>query len=178
MQLRQHHPIGAAPTDGARGLPRHLAAELLDQADRAMEHDIAVARSLLARASALLREEPAGPAPARTGRLAPWQERRVREHVAARLHTPLRVEDLAAVTRLSVSYFTRAFRASFGEPPHTHLRRLRVERAQRMMLDGREPLAQVALACGLFDQAHLARVFRQETRTTPSAWRRQHAAAA
>jgi AraC-like DNA-binding protein len=82
------------------------------------------------------------------------------------------------VTRLSVSYFTRAFRASFGEPPHTHLRRLRVERAQRMMLDGREPLAQVALACGLFDQAHLARVFRQETGTTPSAWRRQHAAAA
>jgi AraC-like DNA-binding protein len=164
------------------GLPPHLAAGvlagLLEQADRAMERDLAAARSLLARASALLRQDAATAESSRTGCLAPWQERRVRDHVAANLHATLRVEELAAVARLSASYFTRAFKASFGEAPHGYLLRMRVERAQRMMLEGQEPLAQIALACGLSDQAHLSRVFRQATGCSPSAWRRRHAVAA
>lgn len=167
---------GAVP----RGLPPHLAAgvlaELLDQADRAMGRDLAAARGLLARASALLRPEVAAPQGPRLGCLAPWQERRVRDHVAVNLHATLRVEDLAAAVRLSASYFTRAFKASFGETPHGYLLRMRVEKAKRMMLEGQEPLAQIALACGLSDQAHLSRVFRQATGSSPSAWRRLHAA--
>ena len=164
------------------GLPPPLAigvlAGLLDQADRTMERDLAAARRLLARASALLRPAvPPPPASGRLGRLAPWQERRVRAHVDANLHASLRVEDLAAVARLSTSYFARAFKASFGEPPHAYLLRRRVERAQLLMRQGPAPLAQVALACGLSDQAHLSRVFRQVTGSSPSDWRRRHAGA-
>jgi AraC-like DNA-binding protein len=174
MSIRQ----GATP----RSLPPYLAAgvlaELLDQADREMARDLVAARGLLARASALLRPDAAAPQGARLGCLAPWQERRVREHVAANLHATLHVEDLAAAVRLSTSYFTRAFKVSFGETPHGYLLRMRVEEAKRMMLDGREPLAQIALACGLSDQAHLSRVFRQATGSSPSAWRRLHAASA
>jgi AraC family transcriptional regulator len=42
------------------------------------------------------------------------------------------------------------------------------------MLGSDEPLAQIALACGFADQAHLARIFRRETGTAPSAWRLAH----
>jgi AraC-like DNA-binding protein len=42
------------------------------------------------------------------------------------------------------------------------------------MLTTSESLSQIALACGLADQAHLSRRFRQVTGTTPGAWRRCH----
>jgi AraC family transcriptional regulator len=36
-----------------------------------------------------------------------------------------------------------------------------MQRAQELMLETQEPLAEIALACGLCDQAHLTRVFRK-----------------
>jgi hypothetical protein len=36
----------------------------------------------------------------------------------------------------------------------------------------REPIGQIAIACGFCDQAHLCKLFRRMTGMTPSAWRR------
>jgi AraC-like DNA-binding protein len=45
--------------------------------------------------------------------------------------------------------------------------------AQVIMLNTREPLSQVALDCGMFDQAHFTRMFRKVVGISPSLWRRQ-----
>jgi AraC-like DNA-binding protein len=45
-----------------------------------------------------------------------------------------------------------------------------------MMRTTHEPLAQVAVACGLFDHAHFCRLFRRVVGVTPSAWRRANPA--
>jgi AraC family transcriptional regulator len=55
-----------------------------------------------------------------------------------------------------------------------HIIRLRLELAQRMMLSTEEPLSQIALACGLADQSHLSKLFRNELGETPGAWRRRN----
>jgi AraC-like DNA-binding protein len=41
-----------------------------------------------------------------------------------------------------------------------------------MMSTTREPLSQIAIACGLCDQAHLCKVFRRMLGMSPSTWRR------
>ncbi|MBS0422267.1 MAG: helix-turn-helix transcriptional regulator [Proteobacteria bacterium] len=104
--------------------------------------------------------------------LAPWQMRRVIAHIEANLGTQIRNQDLAAIARLSTFHFSVAFRNSIGQPPHAHVIRRRIERAQGLMLSTTKPLCEIAAECGLADQAHLTRLFRQLVGESPAAWRR------
>src|SRR5579862_5625360 len=107
--------------------------------------------------------------------LAPWQVRKVLAHIEANLGTQLRNRDLAAVARLSEYHFNVAFRDSVGEAPHGYIIRRRVERAQGLMLSTEKSLSEIALECGLADQAHFSRLFRSIVGETPAAWRRARA---
>lgn len=156
-----------------------LVAALLDDAGRFLDADREGAKRLIAHATSLLAtgQPPFRPEAAEVfprGGLAPWQARRVTAHVAARLETKLSVAELARIARLSSYYFSRAFKVSFGRSPHAYIRRQRIGRAQVLMLTSTDSLAQIAVACGLSDQAHLSRLFHQVVGHTPSAWRRQH----
>jgi AraC family transcriptional regulator len=108
------------------------------------------------------------------GGLAGWQAKRVAAYVEEHIGADIRAADLAAITRLSLSHFFRAFRKSFGETPHSYVRRRRMHRAQAIMLSSNQPLAQIALDCGMCDQAHFSRVFRKVVGINPWAWRRQY----
>jgi AraC-like DNA-binding protein len=66
----------------------------------------------------------------------------------------------------------RAFRESFGAPPHTYLMRRRMERAQDLMLSTETSIGQIALDCGFADQSHLTRLFHKIVGESPAAWRR------
>jgi AraC family transcriptional regulator len=112
------------------------------------------------------------------GGLAPWQVRNVTTFIDANLNTSLSCEALARLTNLSVSYFARAFKCTFGCSPHMFLVRRRMERAQGLMLESNAPLAQIAVECGFADQAHLSRLFLQFTGERPASWRRARASGA
>jgi AraC family transcriptional regulator len=174
-----------SPMGADAGLLAEVVVKLLDEAGRALDRDSEAARSGIARAVALLiaardrsdrqAEQSAGEPP--RGGLAPWQIRRVKTHIEAHLDEAIRIEDLTVITRLSASYFSSAFRRSFGETPHAYLVRRRIVRAQELMLMTDEPLSQIAIACGLCDQAHLSKLFRRATNMTPNLWRRQRRSA-
>jgi len=153
------------------------ASRLLEDVRVALDSDLATARSAAGRLAELLASELAEDdraAPARGG-LAPWQEHKIRNYIADRLDGPILVGDLAKLVALSLAHFGRAFKASFGESPHAYIIGARIERARTFLLGSSESLSQIALACGLADQAHFCRRFRQVTGTTPGAWRRRHA---
>ncbi|MND53530.1 HTH-type transcriptional activator Btr [compost metagenome] len=107
-----------------------------------------------------------------TGGLAPWQVKKVKLYIEARIGHGIPLDELAQQVRLSTSYFSAAFKATFGVPPHSYVVSCRVEYAKQRMLTTNAPLCEIALDCGLADQSHLSRVFRRVTGTTPSAWRR------
>ena len=107
------------------------------------------------------------------GGLAPWQAKRVAGYIETNINSNLRVAELARSVQLSAAHFCRKFRQSFGETPHAYITRQRMHRAQLIMLSSRQPLSQIALDCGMFDQAHFTRVFRRLVGINPSLWRRQ-----
>ena len=166
------HPLSTA----ARRRSMADAVGILDDVRRRIGRDPEGARAAAVRLVALLTSPGGGepvPVPVRGG-LAPWQKRKVDRCIQQRLERTLRVKELAEQVSLSVSHFCRAFRESFGASPHLHLTRLRVERAQRLMLTTQDPLNQIALACGMADQAHLSKLFRREVGEPPNTWRRRN----
>lgn len=156
--------------------------ELLAGAQRFLDHDVQRARHYLDRISALfsastadsaplLPEQQAAPNPVKGG-LAGWQLRKITRHIERHLAQAMTTEELAALVKLSKGHFCRAFKASLGETPHSYIMRLRLRRAQTLMLRTSDPLSQIAIACGMTDQAHLSRLFRRTLGTTPMQWRR------
>jgi AraC family transcriptional regulator len=114
-------------------------------------------------------ERPEPPAP--TGLTGPGFAA-VLQLLEARLAEPIPLADMAAVAGLSVSQFSRRFKATTGLSPHRYLLRLRVEQAGRMLRTGSLPIADVAVACGFSHQEHLTRVMRAQLGMTPAALRR------
>jgi AraC-like DNA-binding protein len=106
------------------------------------------------------------------GGLAPWQERRAKEMLAADLSGCLTLPELAAACRLSCSHFSQAFRQTVGCPPHQWLMIQRVERSKDLMLNTDKALSEIALVTGFADQSHFTRVFSQRVGRSPAAWRR------
>jgi AraC family transcriptional regulator len=101
--------------------------------------------------------------------------RRVTEHMEVNLGEPLTVQQLERISGLGPRRFSSEFKKATGMSPHRYLMALRVERAKRM-LQQREPIAEIAIACGFAHQEHLTNVFRRFTSVTPGAYRRDIAA--
>jgi len=154
-------------------------ASLLTTATAALDTDRRTAKSCIQQAAALLGIDLSlgedGAASERSclrGGLPAWQAKRIRSYIENKLDSSIRTSDLAGVVQLSTSHFFRAFRNTFGETPAAYITQRRIRRAQELMLTSR-PLSQVALECGMCDQAHLCRVFRRFVGINPNAWRRQ-----
>ncbi|NQD92648.1 AraC family transcriptional regulator [Pseudomonas sp. CrR25] len=84
---------------------------------------------------------------------------------------PLKLEDICTAVGLSPSYLTRSFRRRYGMTPHAYLINSRIQFAQARLRRGGE-IAEVALAAGFADQAHLQRTFKQLLAATPGQYRR------
>jgi transcriptional regulator GlxA family with amidase domain len=109
-----------------------------------------------------------------TGGLAPGASRRVREYVEASFARKVDLSCLADIAGLSTSYFSRAFKQSFGMPPHRYVMMRRLAAATELIRKTSKPLAQVAIEIGFSDQSHFTRIFTQMTGETPGALRRRY----
>lgn len=159
---------------------RDTLASLLATATVALDSDRRMTRRCIQRAAVLLGIDLHSGKVSSSGHywhkgLSSWQAERLLSYIDGRLDSAIRTGDLADVARVSKSYFFRAFRQTFGESPRAYITKRRMQRAQELMLTSRDSLAQVALECGMCDQAHFSRTFRRVVGTNPASWRRRFA---
>ena len=185
--MREQYALGTMSSTVNRSLRSVASASLrvghlVRQAMTCFETDRKAAWRCLSDASSLLSadaQDPGVDAPSvgklQPGGLATWQARRTLAHIEANLASKMDIDDLANGVALSRSHFSRAFKRSLGFTPMEYVVVRRVERAKAMISGTREPLAEVALACGFADQAHLSRRFRDIVGSSPGRWRRSSA---
>jgi AraC family transcriptional regulator len=96
---------------------RMQAREMLQrvQADFAQALGVVISHELMRRHTA----KPVAKPEARGG-LAAWQERTVVAYIEDLLAEPISLATLAQLARLSPYHFSRAFKQSFGRPPHRY----------------------------------------------------------
>lgn len=151
---------------------------LIDAALAAFDADREASRRYLLCASVMLGLKRAAfraESTARTDRggLLAWQLKRVVDYIEAHLADRIAAVDLAALINVSTGQLFRAFKISVGVTPFRYIGRRRLELACTLIRTTREPLSQIALACGVCDQAYLCRMFRRMIGMSPSDWRRE-----
>ena len=87
------------------------------------------------------------------------------------LDEPVTLSDLAHRCNIDRAHLARTFKKRLGVSVGEYHRRLRLERAARMIAQGDESLVRIAHRCGFSDQAHLTRLFGGYIGATPAAYR-------
>ena len=101
------------------------------------------------------------------------QLQQVIDYIKANLTQDLSILDLAKLTRMSESHFSRSFKQSLGISPYQYLMQQRVERAKELLEKRSIAISTIALDCGFANQIHLTKVFRQITGMTPKAYQKR-----
>ena len=118
-------------------------------------------------------QQPPPPAGARPRLTTAEARRRVvdRAREAIALDPTLDLVALARIAAVSAHHLSRTFRAETGETVSCYRNRVRTRLVLERLAEGEDRLARLAAELGFSDQAHLARVVRQELGRTPSSLR-------
>ncbi len=148
-----------------RGTPEFVR-EMLREARRGDDAGLLAIEALLLEYLAQLVRQPAG----RRGDRPRWLGE-AEEILRSRHAQALSLAELAGLVGVHPATLARAWRREHGTSVGESLRRLRVEAAARELAAGDDPIAEVALRAGFYDQSHFTHSFRRYMRTTPAAYR-------
>jgi AraC family transcriptional regulator len=106
------------------------------------------------------------------GGLAAWQQRIVAAYIEEHVTEQVPLARLAQLARLSPYHFSRAFKQSFGVPPHRYHTGQRIERAKALLEDRALSVTDIGLALGFRETSSFTAAFRKATGLTPSRYHR------
>jgi AraC family transcriptional regulator len=106
------------------------------------------------------------------GGLAAWQQKIVSTYIEEHLAEQISLATLAQLARLSLFYFCRAFKQSFGIPPHRYHTNRRIERAKVLLTCASPSVIEVGMKVGFNEASSFTTAFRRVTGLTPRAFHR------
>jgi AraC family transcriptional regulator len=106
------------------------------------------------------------------GGLAAWQQRIVTGYIDEHLAEQISLATLAQLARLSTYHFCRAFKQSFGVPPHRYHTNRRIEQAKVMLASREHSVTEIGLTLGFSETSSFTAAFRKITGQTPSSYHR------
>jgi AraC family transcriptional regulator len=107
------------------------------------------------------------------GGLACWQKRAVVGYIEEHLGEQICLGTLAQLARLSQHHFCRAFKKSFGVPPHQYHVQRRIEEAKLLLADRSVSITDIGFTLGYSQTSSFSVAFRKTTGWTPSEYRRE-----
>jgi AraC family transcriptional regulator len=106
------------------------------------------------------------------GGLAAWQQRTITAYIEEHLSEQVSLATLARLARLSTFHFCRAFKQSFGVPPHRYHTNRRIEKAKAMLAERKHSVTEIGLAVGFSETSSFTAAFRKITGQSPSRYHR------
>lgn len=94
-------------------------------------------------------------------------------YIHDRAGEPIRVADVVRHVLISRRSLEIRFRNAVGRTPHAEIQRVRLDRAQRLLLETALPIPRIAEASGFSSASHLSQILRNVVGTTPTRYRRR-----
>jgi AraC family transcriptional regulator len=105
--------------------------------------------------------------------LSARKQKLIVEYIEQHVAEEISLRALARLANLSPYHFARAFRNSFGMPPHRYHRARRMNRAQELLLGSTLPVTQIGVRIGFRETSSFTRAYRRHAGITPSEFRRR-----
>lgn len=86
---------------------------------------------------------------------------------------PVKMDALADQMGMSRTNFYALFKQASGMTPHDYLQRLRINKAQALLLHSRRTATDIAYSLGFSSSQYFSNVFRKYAGTTPTNFRRR-----
>jgi AraC family transcriptional regulator len=171
--LRERGPLLAEPWFFSAGAfpdaARRVYGEFIEPDDLSGLVVETLCAELMIQATRHSRVSPASPVPL-------WLQR-VREMLHANSHHHLTLDQLARVADVHPVHLAQTFRVVYSCTVGEYVRNLRVQRAADELRRTRRPLAEIAIACGFYDQSHFNRLFKKYMNVTPAQFRKRQTGA-
>lgn len=84
------------------------------------------------------------------------------------------VGDVLRAVPMARTALERRFKAALGMTPHSHLRKLRIERVKELLVGTSLPVGEIATATGFEHTEYLSAMFRRECGLSPREFRAKH----
>jgi AraC family transcriptional regulator len=105
------------------------------------------------------------------GGLALRQQRLVTDYIEEHLNERISLSVLAELAHLSPFHLCRAFKHSFGVPPHRYHTHRRIEQAKVLLANRRLSITEIGLTLGFSETSSFSSAFRKATSVTPRKYR-------
>ena len=105
------------------------------------------------------------------GGLARWRQRILTDYIEENLARRISLAELAKLVRLSPYHLCRAFKQSFGAPPHRYHNSRRIERAKILLATHDHSVTEVGLTVGFSETSSFSAAFRKATGLAPTDYR-------
>ncbi len=99
------------------------------------------------------------------------------EHIASYIHenlsdSELSVKKLSAMCNISEVHFRRVFSLMYHISPIKFITLAKINKAKELLMDENYTIAEISKSCGFENAYYFSKVFKQETRTTPTEYRK------
>lgn len=96
------------------------------------------------------------------------------EFMNANFHRPMRLAEAANLVNMAETAFSRFFKAKTGINFVDFLNDIRLGHASRLLIDTKDPVTDIAVACGFTNISNFNRTFKREKGLTPKDFRAKH----
>lgn len=99
---------------------------------------------------------------------------KVKNYIGQHFMAELKLEDLAEMSNMSKSSFSRFFKQHTGRTLSDYIIDIRMGNATRMLVDTNESISEICFKCGYNNMSNFNRIFKRKKGSTPSEFREQY----
>ena len=100
--------------------------------------------------------------------------RAILDYIHHHYSEPVTLPDMAASASICEREVQRCFRADLHLSPITYLQNYRIHIARKMLLESRQSVLEIGMACGFQNPSHFCRIFRKHTGSSPMEFRQNN----